>query len=182
MKTSLLDKFLLVATVVLVLAVVVVVVARTWPLSDQEIIAEATIGENCDLQTAACSAEFAGGIRLRFSISPRPIPLIEPIELRVEVEGLDAEAVMVDIQGLNYNMGFNRPKLNAVGERSFVGSSILPVCSLYKMDWEARVLVATAKGIYAAPFRFFTVRQAESAKNNILHGTARGTQDDSGHG
>jgi len=55
-------------------------------------------------------------------------------------------------------MGYNRPKLNAIDKINFKGQAILPVCVRSKMDWEARVLLKTDKGTIMAPFRFFTTK------------------------
>jgi len=67
--------------------------------------------------------------------------------------------VEVDFIGIGMKMGFNRSKLQATGSNSFGGRGVLPVCIRDAMEWEAKVLVHTDKGVMAAPFRFITVKQ-----------------------
>ena len=74
----------------------------------------------------------------------------------------DAETVEVDLQGLDMNMGFNRPKLASLGDGHFRGEGMLPVCVRDAMEWEAKVLVHSDDGLRAAPFRFITVKDGAS--------------------
>jgi hypothetical protein len=92
-----------------------------------------------------------------FGIEPRSIPVVKPLTLSVEMEGLEGERVEVDFAGVDMEMGFNRPQLSASGEGRYSGPGMLPVCVREVMEWEARVLIHTQSGILAAPFRFTTV-------------------------
>lgn len=108
----------------------------------------------CDLQRQACAAMLPGGARLSFSIAPRPIPVVAPLELTVELDGLAASGVAVDFAGVSMNMGFNRPSLSSAGPGRFVGAATLPVCVTGRMTWQATVLVESGTQRYAVPFRF----------------------------
>lgn len=108
----------------------------------------------CDLQRAGCSAVLPGGGRLRLSLGPRPIPVVEPIAIDVELEGASADQVQVDFAGVSMNMGFNRPKLAQSAPGRFTGTATLPVCVTGRMAWQATVLVESGRTRIAAPFRF----------------------------
>lgn len=108
----------------------------------------------CELQRGACSALLPQGGRLRFSLTPRPIPVSAPLEMLVELEGATADKVTVDFAGISMNMGFNRPSLNPAGSGKFAGQTTLPVCITGRMTWQATVLVETGHTRIAVPFRF----------------------------
>lgn len=108
----------------------------------------------CDLQRGACEAPLPGAGKLRFSLTPRPIPVSEPLAMSVELEGAAADKVTVDFAGVSMNMGFNRPILERSGPGRFVGQAILPVCVTGRMTWQATVLVESGQTRIAVPFRF----------------------------
>lgn len=108
----------------------------------------------CDLQSGSCGAVLPQGGRLKFSLSPRPIPVSDPIALVVALEGMEADRVTVDFAGVSMNMGFNRPRLAPGGPGRFVGQATLPVCVTGRMVWQATVLVETGQTRIAVPFRF----------------------------
>jgi hypothetical protein len=114
----------------------------------------ATPDPGCDLQQGPCAAALPQGGRLRFALTPRPIPVTAPLEMLVELEGLAAEKVAVDFAGVSMNMGFNRPALAPAGSGRFAGQATLPVCVTGRMTWQATVLVETGRTRIAVPFRF----------------------------
>jgi hypothetical protein len=130
-----------------------------WPLLNPQIVATAPLDPQCDLRQGACTARLPDGGAVRLELDPKTLPLLEPIRIGVEIEGLRALGVEVDFAGVDMNMGYNRPALAAEGAGRFVGTTVLPVCVRYRMDWEARVLVRTPAGLVAAPFRFATFKR-----------------------
>ena len=112
----------------------------------------------CDLRSGNCELQLPGGGMVRFGITPRSLPLLEPMTLEVMVAGADVGSVEVDFAGVSMNMGFNRSRLEVVDEGRFNGSIILPVCVRNRMEWEAKVMLGTDAGIIVAPFRFETVK------------------------
>lgn len=120
------------------------------PRADQTVIPD----PGCDLQRTMCGAPLPQGGRLTFSISPRPIPVTEPLALTVEIEGMAADKVTVDFAGVSMNMGFNRPALERVGPGRFDGQAVLPVCVTGRMTWQATVLLESGRQRIAVPFRF----------------------------
>lgn len=147
------------ALALLVAAVVGVAVHKVWPLLNPELVHVAALDPACDLRHAPCVSSLPGEARVRFSIEPQGIPQVQPLQLEVRVDGVDAQAVEVDFSGVDMNMGFNRPRLEQVAPGRFQGQGMLPVCVRSRMDWEARVLVKTDDGILAVPHRFETFKQ-----------------------
>lgn len=108
----------------------------------------------CDLHQAACTAPLPAGGKVTFALTPRPIPVTTPLEMRVDLDGIAADKVSVDFAGVSMNMGFNRPALTAAGGGHFAGQATLPVCVTGRMTWQATVLIETGRTRLAVPFRF----------------------------
>jgi hypothetical protein len=108
----------------------------------------------CDLQRQACGVDLPGGGRVELEALTRPIPMVRPFAVRVRVADVEARAVEVDFAGIDMNMGFNRPQLTAEGPGRFAGEVTLPVCISGQMDWQATLLLTTASGRIAVPYRF----------------------------
>lgn len=108
----------------------------------------------CDLNRAPCTAVLPEGGRLSFALTPRPIPVAQPLDMAVDIEGPGADRVAVDFAGVDMNMGFNRQTLQATGAGKFTGQTTLPVCVTGRMLWQATVLVDIGRTRIAVPFRF----------------------------
>jgi hypothetical protein len=147
-----------VVAAVLFLAVAGVAAYKVLPLLHPEVVRVAPLDPQCDLRAGPCTGLVPGGGRITFAIKPKDIPVVKPLDFEVSVEGMEASGVEVDLQGVDMNMGFNRPKLAARGEGRYSGGGMIPVCIRDAMEWEAKVLVYTGDGIIAAPFRFITVQ------------------------
>jgi len=147
-------------SILFLLTVLVAGAIYLWRLSsiNGDIIATAPLDSSCDLQQGACQVSFQGGGRVKLSITPRPIQGLKPLQLRVQTEGVDAQAVEVDFRGLGMNMGYNRPRLDKESAGEYAGMGVLSACILERMSWEATVLLRTAEGVMAAPFQFETIR------------------------
>jgi hypothetical protein len=143
--------------VVLFLALALVAGYKVWPLLNPRISARAPLDPDCDLRAGPCTARFAEGGTVALRITPAQIPLVQPLQLEVTLRDMQARRVEVDFQGVDMNMGYNRPSLKQASAGRFIGQGMLPVCVRYAMEWEARVLLHTESGLLAAPFRFITV-------------------------
>ena len=143
---------------VLVLAILLVLSYKFNNLLTPKITASATLDASCDLRKGACTSDLPIGGKVRFSITPQTIPILHPLQLNVETQGIAVSSVSVDFIGIGMDMGYNRPKLSAVDQTHFLGKAILPVCVRSKMEWQARVLLQTENGLIMAPFRFMTFK------------------------
>jgi len=143
---------------ILVLAILLAVSYKLKDFLKPSITASAALDESCDLRKGACTSNLPTGGKVTFSIDPNDIPILRPLQLKVEMEGVEVSKVEVDFIGIGMEMGYNRPALTIVDKTHFSGRAILPVCVRAKMDWEARILLHTEKGLIMAPFRFFTLK------------------------
>jgi len=144
---------------VLVLAILLVVSYKLKDILKPEVSATAALDDSCDLRAGACISALPSGGKVSLSINPNDIPILRPLTLQVKIEGVEVSNVEVDFVGIGMEMGYNRSKLEADQETKltqFTGKAILPVCVRSKMEWEARVLLKTDRGLLMAPFRFFT--------------------------
>lgn len=113
-----------------------------------------TADAGCDLHRQPCGAALADGGRLELSITPRPIPMVQPLAIAVQVTGIEARKVEIDFAGIAMNMGYNRPVLAPAGAGRFTGTASLPVCITGSMAWQATVLVEAGRQRISVPFRF----------------------------
>lgn len=123
-------------------------------------IAQASLDQSCDLRKTTCKLTLTDGSSVSLLISPNHIPLLERLQVNIEVEGISASKVEIDFTGIGINMGYNRPELKAITQTKFIGDAFLPVCTLAEMDWNAKVLLHTEKGLIMAPFKFHTTRKS----------------------
>ncbi len=149
-KKSFLVEFALILALILIGVVGYKLSPLLMPKADLSLLPEA----GCDLEKSSCSAALPDGGRIRLSLSPRPIPVSAPLDMTVELAGLEADKVEVDFAGVSMNMGFNRPVLAAAGPGRFAGRTTLPVCVTGRMEWQATVLIEGGHRRIAVPFRF----------------------------
>lgn len=111
----------------------------------------------CDLQQGPCTSTIPGLGSVTLAIAPRPIPLVEKLQLEVQTAAAGLRSVEVDFRGVDMNMGFNRFRLKPAGDDGlYKGEGMLPVCVRNRMTWEASVLLVGSENIHSVPFRFET--------------------------
>ncbi|MCU7885577.1 MAG: hypothetical protein KZQ82_15405 [Candidatus Thiodiazotropha sp. (ex Lucinoma annulata)] len=142
----------------LIAAICAVAVYKARPMLFPEISIKAALDPACDLRAGPCVTQLEDGGLVSFSIEPRELPVVKPLQLQVSLQGMQAEKIEVDFSGVDMNMGFNRVKLNSGSTGEFTGSGMLPVCVWDAMEWEAQVLIDTQQGLVSVPYRFITVR------------------------
>jgi hypothetical protein len=123
-----------------------------------DLVMEIPADPACDLRSGPCASSFGDDASVLLSIEPRDIPLVKPLQIEVDLQGVAADRVEVDFSGVDMDMGFNRVKLEALGGGRYGAKGILPVCVRDSMEWEAKVLINTPEGLASAAYRFFTVR------------------------
>jgi len=143
--------------VMIAVLIALAVVGHRWsaqllPKADVTGVAE----PGCDLQQRACPAALPQGGRLELSITPRPIPLLQTLNIEVIATGIEARKVAVDLSGATMNMGYNRSELAGRGRGRYAGEISLPVCVSGSMAWVATVIVETDRQTIAVPYRFDT--------------------------
>lgn len=152
-----LNKKLLIDLVgLLLIALVVVVGYKLSPILMPG--ADVTIQPDpgCDLRRQSCAVTLPGGGRVELGSSVRPIPLVKPFDVLVDVTGIEPRRVEVDFAGIEMNMGLIRPQLSARAPGRYAAEVTLPVCITGQMEWQATVLLDTGGERIAIPFRFQT--------------------------
>jgi hypothetical protein len=144
--------------IAMIVALLAVAIAghRFSPLLLPKADVTGVVEPGCDLHRRACAATLPQGGRLEFSITPRPIPLLQNLRVEATVSGVEARKVEVDFAGETMNMGYNRGELIATDRGTYVGEAALPVCVSGNMAWVATVIVETAGQRIAVPYRFET--------------------------
>ncbi len=120
------------------------------------IIAQVEADRSCDLQKGECSLKLPDGGLVSLSIEPRPIPLVQNFNIKVNIKGIEVEAVAVDFKGTTMNMGPNNVTLKVLQNNIYTGNGMLPVCIRNSMEWQADVYLQGKDGIIIAPFVFET--------------------------
>ncbi len=146
-----------IAITLLFVVLIAVATYKIRPLLNPDITAVATLDPDCDLRAGPCRVSFTSGGKVSFGIQPNDMPVVKPLEFQVSLDELEARKVEVDFTGVDMDMGFNRVQLKPSADGDFTGKGMLPVCVRYAMEWEARVLIHSDRGLLAAPFRFITV-------------------------
>ncbi|MRR52432.1 MAG: hypothetical protein EG825_16255, partial [Rhodocyclaceae bacterium] len=149
----------LILDAVLILGLVLIVVAGYRYANSQRTEAGNTVRPeaNCNLHRTSCSAHLPDGRQLIFGITPHPIPVVQPMQLEVRLEGpagAPLSKVEVDFAGKSMNMGFNRVTLTPVDGNRARGEGNLPVCVTGRMDWIATVLLELDGKRINVPFPF----------------------------
>lgn len=147
-------KQLLAAIALLILIIAATLGFKYWKMAHPDQTLTAQVDAACDLHQGTCAATLPDGGRIELEITPRPIPLLRPLEIRAKITGMEARKVEIDFSGVSMNMGFNRPVLKAAGNQVFTGQATLPVCITGRMEWRASVMVNTGEAQVVAPFRF----------------------------
>lgn len=118
------------------------------------------IGSGCDLGQGPCRHALPDGGVLRISFRPRPVPLMQPVEVLLSIEGSRATPRRLDITGLNMRMAPNRVGFESVGRGAWRGETIFPVCSQRQMHWQAALTLQHEQAeVWLVRDHFYTVRQ-----------------------
>jgi hypothetical protein len=143
-------------SVVALLLLVLIAVAgyKYREMASATLVATAPLDTNCLLDAGKCTTTLPAFGTASFAITPHPIVATTPLQLSLQLEGIQARSVEVHFRGESMNMGLSQFTLTQRSEGNFSGEAILPVCVRNSMMWIADVLVATPQGRVAFPFRF----------------------------
>lgn len=150
--------------------VALLLLATAWMLAERYLNDGAPMGlpvvlpEDCDLNAGPCTAKRARGGTITLDISPRPVPMLRELELRLMLDE-PARAALgtpdtleLDLAGVEMFMGYQRPALEHAGEGRYHGTTTLPVCVTESMTWAATAMPSGAPDEAFAQFRFVTAR------------------------
>lgn len=130
---------------------------QSYQSPKEMLVTELTTPE-CDLQKQDCEFEHPLFGNVKVSITPRPIKMNVKQRILIESEKEMSTEGWVDFLGLEMDMGFNRPKLIPVSDKSMAATVVLPTCTQTKMTWKSTVILKSDKN-YGAPFKFRTIKE-----------------------
>lgn len=98
------------------------------------------LAENCDLNTAPCTAT-KGKKSISVAITPEKISSLVPLVFSVTLTNINAQSVVLDLQGKDMFMGINQIKLSPASDgNTWEGTAELAVCTTNTMFWRASIL------------------------------------------
>ncbi len=109
--------------------------------------------EPCDIRNAPCVAS-RDQQQILFAIDSEKIDSNHPIQMRVELAGIDADTVRIELQGADMFMGENSYSLKRQADGSYQAEGRLPVCTTDLMTWRATVQVSEGQRTLASAFDF----------------------------
>lgn len=156
MNAKSLAKILLIQTGVAVLLVVGYLAWDSdalyeWLSGDIEFTAPT---QPCDLHKESCHATLDGNA-VTFSITPRPIPVMQKLHFSVNGEELPYESLKVEFYGLNMNMGRYSYPLKRQSDGTYRGEGMIPSC-VGEMEWRANLIAESATRRVGTYFTFMT--------------------------
>jgi len=90
----------------------------------------------CNLSDGPCRHALPDGAVLTLTLTPNPVPLMQPMHVMVTIDQSDWRPLAGDITGLNMTMAPNHVRLESAGLGRWEGETILPVCSRGQMHWQ----------------------------------------------
>lgn len=110
--------------------------------------------QECDLQAGPCTATMGDGTPVTFAITPRPIPVMQKLQLHVSTPR-DYKTLNVEIYGLNMNMGRYHYPLTRGADGNYSGEGMIPSC-VGRMEWRANIIAEMPTKRIGTYFTFST--------------------------
>ncbi len=122
------------------------------------------VEQPCDAAYQACVAR-GDALRLELVLGP-PVIALEafPVQLRVIAGDVLSEAAAVELEFgmVGMDMGQNRYRLERQSDSDWSGTALLPVCTMGRRDWLARVRLTDGARAWTAEIPF--VSQSTSSE------------------
>ncbi|MGB0466594.1 MAG: hypothetical protein ACPGF7_03555 [Pontibacterium sp.] len=114
-----------------------------------------TTDNNCSIKESACTAR-SGKHSVTLRVAPREIKSAIPLDFQVQLEGIDASAISLNLEGRDMFMGINQVALQPTPnqEGHWQGVNELGACTTGEMVWRARLNIQTKKDTFEAHFDF----------------------------
>ncbi|SFG95090.1 hypothetical protein [Neptunomonas qingdaonensis] len=99
-----------------------------------------SLAEGCDLNNGPCTAS-QGNKSISVAITPEKISSLVPLVFSVTLTNINAQSVILDLQGKDMFMGINQIKLSPASDgNTWEGTAELAVCTTNTMFWRASIL------------------------------------------
>lgn len=110
-----------------------------YELLSGDVVFGTPMSSSCNLHLESCAAVMGDGSPVTLSISPHPIPVMQKLTLQVDSRGLDHKELLLEIYGLNMNMGRHSYRLKQTGDGHYEGEGMIPSC-IAGMNWRANLI------------------------------------------
>ena len=112
--------------------------------------------KSCHLEQDSCQARDSQGHHIQLSLAPRPVPVMETVQVQVQANGFSTiKSAKLTITGLNMFMGYQYVDLQ-LEQGTWQGSFTLPICTQRHMQWQAQLDIQTDTHHFRALFPFDT--------------------------
>lgn len=108
---------------------------------------------SCDLNAEACEAITPWG-KAQLTLSPRPVPVLKPIELTLRFALPVGAQGTVDLTGADMEMGTTTTELVRIDAQTLRSSLVIPVCLTGSMQWRLRVNLSNGPQVAGLDFAF----------------------------
>ncbi|MCW8888898.1 MAG: hypothetical protein OQK25_07540 [Gammaproteobacteria bacterium] len=152
------DRILWIVVAILLIAVVVLLSYIQFFQQKQVVIESAKFNPECQLTAFPCRVQLNSGAIVQLTISPQPVEVMKPLDVRVDLEQIEANRVVAQFNGVGMNMGINRYIFSRHQDGSYRATVTLPICVRNRMDWEAEIQLETDQGIITVPYKFETIK------------------------
>lgn len=116
----------------------------------------------CDLNRERCTADTRWG-PLHLELSPRPLPVLNPIALEVRFDRANQARISAQLDGVDMDMGPNLATLQRVDGQTLRGQLIIPICLTGTMQWRLRLVIKDGAQEQTADFSFAAPLQPDPA-------------------
>lgn len=148
----------------LIVEIIAVVGVATYFLLDAHDVYQWWVGdthftkahETCNMNQSSCTATLKNDILVEFEISPKPIPLMKPLQFRVTLKDTHLPYLELTFFATNMNMGLHTFKLYPKEDGVYEGEGMLPTCVMGNMRWQANLIINTSSQSLGAIFYFQT--------------------------
>ncbi|WP_325894580.1 hypothetical protein [Grimontia sp. NTOU-MAR1] len=116
-----------------------IIVAFGYFFADQTVFDEPatvtpTLAPTCTLSSTPCLFNNA-----KVSMASNTAAPLIPTKVSVEVTGATPNYLMIELQGVEMNMGTYKIKLSSVGDNLYQGELMLPICMEDEMTWRGAI-------------------------------------------
>jgi len=129
-----------------------------YEYSQESKISRSITVTHCQINKSECVVDIGKNRVLKLSISPLGIPQTQPLLIEVFLQGVEAEEVSVNFEGVEINHHLLPYTLTKQSKNHFKGKGFISLCSLRKMNWLANIIVNSDDETLKVSFPFETVK------------------------
>lgn len=111
------------------------------------------VDSKCNLQQNICKEILSDGTEVEFSITPKNIPVMKPLQFDLKIDDVDIDNIEFKIFGINMDMGLFNFKLKKEGEGHYMATGLIPSC-VVDMKWEGNLILYKKSEKVGVKFKF----------------------------